>query len=130
MARLLDGAIARIVAGAFRGKLKVTTLRKPGRAGGLDDNGDAIPAPATTYSCEGYTDEYTAYFRAVAGIPQTDSKVCIIAGSLPRGIAPGRDDQVYVGGKWYQLREANTDPATALWECQAYEIPEPVDVTV
>lgn len=129
MPSLLEGQLAQAIFQGFKGKLKTGTLRRVGSggSGGKDELGDPLATSAQTWGFEGFTDNYTAYFKAQAGIPETDLKVCIFAKSLPAGVEPKRDDQAQIGGAWYQLRKADTDPATALWECQAYAIKAPAE---
>ncbi len=72
--------------------------------------------------------------RAISrsGIPNTDVKVNIFGASVP-GYQPAKDDIVRLDRKtktgvvstWYQLRGSRTDPAQALWVCQAFVIPAP-----
>lgn len=124
---LLDGQLSKAIYSGFKGKLLAGTLRRvdPSGSGGLDELGDPIGTVPTTWSCEGFTEAYSDAFRAAAGIPLLDLKVNIFAKSLAAGVSPSKDDQVYMGGKWYQLRNIQTDPATALWSCQAFEVPAP-----
>lgn len=123
---LLTGDIQKQVFAAFRGKLLTGVIRQArvGISGGLDDYGDAIDVGFVESKCEGFTENYSDAFKAASGIPQTDIKVNIFGGSIP-GITPGKDDLVMLKGitgvQWYQLRgPVKTDPATALWNCQAF----------
>lgn len=128
---ILDGQLAKALFAGFKGKLLKGTLRRliPSQSGGLDGLGDEIAPTPTTWPCEGFTDDYSDEFKARYGIPETDLKVCIFAQSIAAGsISPQKDDQVQIPagtGPWYQLRKAKTDPATALWTCQAYGIRAP-----
>lgn len=72
---------------------------------------------------EGFVDVYTAFYKAQAGIPASDVKILIIAGSL--SIEPRKDDQVQFRGTWYQVRQLGTDPGIATWELQSFKIPDP-----
>lgn len=114
--------------------MRAATLRKSSVAvsGGLDAWGDPITTTAATYACEGFTEAYSDFYRTQAGIPVEDIQINIFAASLTTaGIRPDKDDQVLITGvmvdaeTWYQLRAVKTDPATALWVCQAFEIPDP-----
>lgn len=125
---LLDGDLARTVYAAFRGKLKSGVLRitdVPDDAV-LDDYGDALGTPRDL-PIEGFTENYDAAYAARAGYPRTDLVVNIFAQSIP-GIEPPKDAKVGIGPagarQWYQIREAKTDPATALWQCRSFAIPD------
>lgn len=122
---LLTGDLATSVYKAFKGKLLTGLIRQTtvAESGGLDQYGDPIDVASTDTVCEGFVENYADYFRAKAGIPEFDIQVNIFAKSIP-GITPTKDDIVQMNGRWYQLRSAKTDPATALWTCQAYPIPE------
>lgn len=98
-------------------------------SGGLDGYGDPVVPTFQTWDCEGFRENYSAFYRKAYEIPETDAKVNIFAGSLPRGFVPRQDDKVFMEGIWWQLRKANTDPATALWVCQAFEGVAPEGVT-
>lgn len=128
---LLDGDLAASIYAGFKGKLLKGIIRQTAtpESGGLDQLGDDIddPVPVDT-PCEGFTEAYSLAYRQRAGIPQGDLKLCIFAASIPR-ITPGLDDKARLdrksGSQWYQIREAATDPAGALWECRAFEIKAP-----
>lgn len=126
---ILDPIAGQIYA-AFRGKLKAATLWRavPSVSAGLDGTGDPINPVPTTWPCEGFTDNYSDYFTTRGEVPEKDVKVMIFAASLPAGVRPETDDKVQIPartGPWYQLRNAKTDPATALWTCQAFETEAP-----
>lgn len=129
MASFLSGSLAKALNDGFKGQSLPATLRKveTANSGGLDAFGDPLVPVATSYPCKGFTDAYSAFFKAGSGIPETDLKVCIFAASLASGIRPERDDKVYLGGAWYQIRQCDTDPATALWTCQAFACNAPED---
>lgn len=130
---LLDGDLARSIFAGFTGKLLTGALRKVAVAesGALDQRGDPLDSAPALHACEGFTDLYSETFRAAAGIPKGDLKVCIFAESLPAGVIPEIDDKARMdhggrlGAKWYQIRARDIDPAGALWECQSFEIEEP-----
>jgi hypothetical protein len=123
---LLDGDIAKAIYAGFKNKLLTGTLRVETESMGNDEYGDPLATVITTHTIQGFTDEYSAFFRAQSGIPDTDLKVGIFAQSIP-GITPSKDDKVKFRSTWYQIRKVNTDPAIALWECQSFEIPAPID---
>jgi len=118
---LLDGFIASEIYKGFKGKLLKGTLRKfvVDQTVGLNTKGDPISVDPVDYTCEGFVDEYSEFFRAQTGIPDTDCKVCIFAKSLSSGVRPLKDDLAQFQFVWYQLRTVSTDPATALYECRA-----------
>jgi hypothetical protein len=124
---LLTGDIANAVYLGFKGRLLSGTLTRLTPSTTKNDLGDPVSETPTSYTCEGFVDGYSAYIRATAGIPKTDSKVCIFAKSLPAGVRPQQDDIVVFTTRpsgmqsTWQLRPGMTvDPAGALWECQAY----------
>lgn len=126
---LLGGDIARDVFAAFKGQLQKGLIRQIGSvtSGGLDDYNDPIDGIPVLTACEGFVEDYDDSYRARAGIPDMDVKVNIFAQSIP-AITPTKDDQVQMPkdtGPWYQLRRIRRDPATAMWSCQAFEIPAP-----
>jgi len=127
VAGLLEGEIAKRVYAGFKGKLLSGTLRRvsPDESGGLDEFGDPSSQSVATWTCQGFLDEYSEFIRAQAGIPDTDLKINIFAASLPSGVRPLQGDQVQFRGTWYQLRNADTDPAQALWVGRGYEIEDP-----
>lgn len=135
MPSFLDGPLAAALYAGFKGKMRAATLRKTviPTSGGLDGRGDPLTTTGVRYGCEGFTEDYSELYKTQAGIPATDLKVCIFAASLQAGIAPAKQDQVMItgplpgGSNWYQIRDVRTDPATALWTCQAFLCPEPAD---
>lgn len=129
MAGLLDGFLADAIYKGFKNKLLIGTLRRMSfvRAEGLDERGDPNRRTPTDYLCQGFTDEYSEFFRATAGVPDTDLKVCVFGKSLPAGVRPQKDDYVQFRSTWYQLRTVMVDPANALWECRASRLQEEND---
>lgn len=129
MAGLLDGQIASAIYAGFKDKLLKGHLRRALTTGTPDDAGDPVPAGATLYPCQGFTEEYDDHNRPV-GVPETDLKVNIFAKSLPAGVRPLKDDlQSFTQAgvvTWYQLRNAMIDPAGALWICRGYVVSQPL----
>lgn len=122
---LLDGDISAKVYAAFKGKLLSGVIRQVTApvSGSLDEFGDPQAGVPLDTPCEGFTDEYSDFFRAQVGIPDNDIKVMIFAKSIP-GIVPSKDACVgFARGdvvEWHQLRgPRKLDAAGALWECQA-----------
>jgi len=123
LASLLESAIKAQVASAFRGRLLPGTLRRVPYSS-VDALGDPTPGAPQTWSFDGIVDSFSAFFAAQAGIPATDSRILIIAGSL--ATPPQKDDQVKLRGKWYQLRRlVEQDPAGATYIFSGYEIEDP-----
>lgn len=128
---LLDGGIASAIYKGFKGKLLKGTLRReqPVGSAGLDSLGDPLATDPLTWACQGFTEDYSDFYRAQAGIPAGDVRVNVFAASLPRGIRPQKDDQVaFVRAgvtTWFQLRKNGTDPAEALWASPGFQIADP-----
>lgn len=124
MVGLLDGQLASAIYAGFKNKLLIGTFRRRAidETEGLDELGDPRSVVETDYSCQGFTDNYSEFFRATFGVPDTDLKVCIFAKSLSAGVRPLKDDLVRFQSIWYQLKTVSVDPATALWECRASKI--------
>lgn len=126
---LLDGGLAQSVYSAFKGKLLPGVIRRAvtPESGGLDARGDPIDVAYIEYPIEGFIEGYSDFLKGRDGIPETDAKVNFFAKSAP-GFIPGKDDQARIGpagSQWYQLRQAGTDPATALWTCRSFQIADP-----
>lgn len=121
---LLTGDIADAIYAGFKNKLLTGTLVRDSPSTTLNALGDPTGVTTQSWPCQGFIDNYSAHTRAAAGIPATDSKVCVFGKSLPKGIRPQKDDRVVmtngvIATNW-QLRSAVVDPAGALWECQAF----------
>lgn len=127
---VLDGQLASAIFAGFKGRLSKGRLLRMEGGTGLDANGDPVAETPTLIPLEGFEDKYSDAYKAAAGIPVEDVKVCIFGASLP--VRPLKDDRVGLtrGGveTWYQLRADGTDPAAALWECRAFVIPKPSEV--
>jgi hypothetical protein len=119
---LID-TIAKQIAAGFKGKLNVATLRRDVPNDGVDDLGDPLPAFHREYGFEGIIDTYSQLYKAQAGIPDTDVRILVIAGTL--STVPLRGDQVLIKGGWYQVREVSKDPADATYTLQSYGIGDP-----
>jgi hypothetical protein len=123
---LLTGDLAKAIYSGFKGKLLTGELRRETPSAAVDEYGDPL-APTISYTAiEGFTSSYSEFFRAQAGIPDTDLKVQIFAQSAP-SLVPNKDDKVLFLNQWYQVRKVKKDPATALWTCQSFAIEPPVD---
>jgi hypothetical protein len=121
---LLDGGLAAIVGNALDFLLLDGTLRRE-TSTTVDEHGAPVATAVVTFAFRGFDDVYDAAYRARAGIPATDIKICIPAASL--ATTPRQDDKLTIRGVWYQARAVVSDPARALWEIQAFAIDTPVD---
>lgn len=128
MASLLESEIRRRVASAFRGKLMRGTLRREVPVG-LDANGDLLPPAVQTFTFEGIRSSFDARFAAQAGIPETDVKILIIAGSCRTD--PKKDDLTLIRGQWVKIRRIlKVDPADAAYTLQGFDVPAPAAYSV
>lgn len=119
--------IKKQIAAGFKNRLKKGSLRKLALGAGVDALGDPVSGTATLYSFDGIREDFTAMYRAATGIPDTDVKILIIAGSLPAGIEPLQDDYVAIENAWYKIRKVlSIDPANATYTLQAFEAKVPV----
>ena len=118
MTSFLAGSLANAIAAGFRGKLLPGTLRKVTTAS-RDSKGDPVTTTAD-YAVQGLQDTYSAIMRKMAGIPETDVKLLLIAGLC--GAAPAIGDKVQMNGQWFQVRDVSIDPASATFECQSYKV--------
>ncbi len=128
MAGLLTGKLAKQIFKGFKGKLLKGELRREVSGDTLDEFGDPVGPTLQYFGIEGFTDEFSAFYKEKAGIPESDLKVAIFAQSSP-GLTPRKDDKVTFKGKWYQLRKIGVDPADALFECQSFEVLPPIDAS-
>lgn len=126
MASLLESAIKKQVAAAFKGKLLTGTLRRS-TAATVDGFGDVSSPTTTDYAFEGIRDTFDAKYAAGAGIPETDVRILIIAGSLAAAAGvPRQGDQILIRGAWHHVRRViSIDPANATYVLQAFEIDTP-----
>lgn len=107
----------------FAGKLRTCTLRRDPVAS-LAETGDPIAASPQTWQFDGMRDSFNAQFAAAAGIPVTDVRILIIAGSL--ATVPLIDDKIQVEGVWFQVRMlVSVDPATATYTLAGFRIKAP-----
>ena len=90
----------------------------------MDAKGDLVPGAPSTWTFDGIVDTFSAWFSSQAGIPVTDVRILVIAGSL--ATVPSKDDQVSVRGIWYQLRRlVEQDPAGATYVFSGFRIEDP-----
>ena len=117
---MLDGQIRSAIASGFKGRLLTGTLTRTTPGGGLDKYGDPIAPSTSTFRCEGFVETFSAFYRAQAGIPDTDVKILLIAGLIDT--VPVKDDRVTFRGVTYQIRRVlDIDPAKATYALQGYK---------
>lgn len=120
MTSLLEGALAKAIYSGFRGKLLKGVLSRSIPGGTLDSNGDPTATTTVTFTLEGFVENFTAFYRAQAGIPDGDVSILILAQSL--NTVPTKDDRVQFRGTWYQLRQqVEQDPANATYRWSGYK---------
>ncbi|TGU44637.1 hypothetical protein EN788_22230 [Mesorhizobium sp. M2D.F.Ca.ET.145.01.1.1] len=119
MTSFLAGSLANAIAAGFNGKLLSGTLRKVTTTGRAS-NGDPVTSTAD-YAVQGLQDNYSAFFRANAGIPDDDLQILLIARLC--GAAPAIGDRININGGWFQVRKVGFDPAGATFDCQCFSIP-------
>jgi hypothetical protein len=81
---------AKIAAG-FKGKLLVGSLTRVSGTT-VDEYGDVIPGATQTFVVNGLVDSYNDVYRTQASIPETDSKIILIAGLSE--VEPQKDDKI------------------------------------
>lgn len=119
MVGILD-TIRKEVTKGFKGKLRKGTLRRMVPAS-FGTDGQVSETP-TDYTFDGIRDSFSAMFAQAAGIPITDARILIIAGSL--AVEPKQDDQILIDSQWFQVRQmVSVDPATASYTMAAFAIP-------
>lgn len=123
MPSILETQFRKQIAQGFKGRLLTCTLRRV-TVTAVNDKGDATTSTTKTYPFEGITESISLYFAEQHGIPLTDVKVLIIAGSL--AVDPIKDDQVKIRSEWFQLRRMLTrDPANAHYVFAGFAIGDP-----
>jgi hypothetical protein len=115
------------VAAGFKGKLTKGTLHRPGSTT-VDDFGDDVPGTPETYAIgECIREDFSAFYRVQAGIPDTDVSILILLGTV--ATVPRKDDFVYLKtpwNRWHKIRRILTiDPAGASGKYQAFEVDAP-----
>jgi hypothetical protein len=107
----------------LKGKLDVGTLRRV-TGGTVNSKGDLVGGTPTTYSFEGIREDFSAFYRVQAGVPDTDSRFLILAASIT--VEPKKDDLILHKEQWYKVRRMITiDPAFASYSVQVYKVSAP-----
>lgn len=130
MASFLEGSLARSLDAGFRGtSLKGQLYRGvPDEDGGMNALGYANRVQGNIWDCRGFIDNTRDYFAGPTS--RTIITVNIFSKSLEKGtVEPQKDDLAQFRGDWYQLGEIRTDPAKALWICEAMKTTIPDDLT-
>jgi hypothetical protein len=114
---LLDDLKADVTA-ALAGTLRSATYWRQGEP--IDDGyGNVIPGSWTSYPCEGVRGSYDDITAGLSGIPRSNSKLELLAGTL--AVTPKRLDKINIEGGWWLITEIEIDPATAMWVLQCAE---------
>lgn len=128
MTSLLEGALKAKIARSFKGKLTLGSIRRE-TATTVDNLGNDVPSTPSTFTFEGIREDFSAYYKANAGIPDTDVSILVLLGSVKPVTTPVSSDKIYLQApwnKWYQVRKVlSIDPAGASAKLQAYEIEAP-----
>lgn len=122
----------------FKGQLRTGVIRRLAGGTGLDGHGRPQGSAPAFHTIEGFDDDYSAFRRANEGIPQDSLRVNIFGASITPPIKPGLDMMVRLDypaangapaySRWFKLKERiETDPAKALWQCEAQEAKAPDD---
>lgn len=89
-------------------------LTRPAEGGG-DWSGNS--GQSQTFPCKAMVEAYSDHLRAVGDIPDTDIKLMIVGTSITT--TPRKGDTVRIGLRKWSLIRVDTDPAQAMWSCQA-----------
>lgn len=110
---MLDDLAADVTA-ALSGQLRTATLWQYAV---IDDgHGNEIPGYDTPYTCEGVRGSYDAQYAGQSGIPRTDARIELLAGTL--ATTPKQLDKINIDGAWWIVVNIAIDPATAMWVLQ------------
>lgn len=127
MPSVIETQLKKIVANAFRGQLYNGTLRRETILG-TDESGDPVFGTPQTWTFNGIRDNINAYYAGQIGVPATDVRILVIAGSLPDAVEVLKDDKIFIRSQWYQVRQIlERDPANATFSLSGFTIDDPVD---
>jgi hypothetical protein len=107
---LLDGGLARIFSGAFRGIFLDATLH---RATLTDDGAGGGSASFADEVVKAQLDHASAAMRASEGYVDTDQRIIVLAYGVDQITT---DDEITVKGQRWSIASVATDPATAAYE--------------
>ena len=121
----LEGLIRKQIGKGLGPVLIAGTLRRD-NVDSVTAAGDPVVTTYQTYAFKGIRQDFTAFYRQQAGIPDTDVKILILADSI--AVQPQKDDWVNIpdkfnGGaaRWHRVRKVlEIDPATASYLLQAF----------
>ena len=118
MPRSILPLINKSVTKSLKGRLACGVLTRS-VATTVNDFGDPSITEKQTFPFEGLRSDFSALYRAQAGIPDTDVQILILAGTLKT--TPQKDDVLELGGRRYRTRKIITvDPAGATFTLQAF----------
>ena len=87
----------------------------------VDANTGFTTTTSSTFSVEGFPSNYSEFFRATAGIPESTAKIILIAANCQT--TPIKDDVIaFDGFGSFQVREVKTDPDRAHYNCMVYKL--------
>lgn len=110
---LLDDLKADITA-ALAGELRSAVLWQYSVVD--DGHGNEVPGYNASYPCDGVRGSYDAQYAGQSGIPRTDAKIELLAGTL--AVTPKQLDKINIDGGWWIVVNIEVDPATAMWVLQ------------
>lgn len=97
------------------GSITLSVITRGDRTPGALSGG--TNATVTNYPCKGFLDE-TSRFADGTLVKEGRSKLSILAGTLPNGVAPVVGNSFLRDGVRYQIFRVLTDPARAMHECE------------
>lgn len=114
----LSGSLAKAIGGAFKGLFldAVLTRYVVPDSPAPDPIDPPEPVPVE-YPCKAIHDTYSDFYRAQGLVEAGDRKVLILATSLT--VTPQENDKITIRGETFSVVMVRTDPALAVWECQA-----------
>ena len=110
---LLDNDLQNVFTSVFAPLLLDVTITNVSQT--VADNGD-VNSTTTTAASKGMVEEYGAFTRAQAGIPDTDVKLIVLQGGV--AITPTTDSEITIRGVTYSVQRIEQDPAQAAWTIQ------------
>ena len=122
MAKPLAGGIAKAVYKGLKAAkmLAPVTLLKESAGTRTPGNiaGGTNPT-ATSYGAQGFVDDYATSEIDGTLVVNGDRRVYVFGASLAAGITPTPNDKVTIGGVSYRVVNVGSDPANAVFICQA-----------
>lgn len=112
----LLGSLAKTIGKAMGGLFLDATLTRDVQGVGSDPADPPAPTPVE-YACKAIHEQYSERFRLEGLVRDGDRKVLILATSLDVEPSPG--DRITIDGFVFLIINTATDPARAVWTCQA-----------